>query len=331
MVCLVLTGACETDPVFYIPGEPVPVVYAIFHDHHTTHRILVTKSFGAEQSPAEFGSVYDSLYWKDVEVEVRLKEGISRKWIVIKADRVQASHKDSGLFLYPEQEYFEFHRVILDTPAHPQLRKTYRIDSISLRVSIPDHEDVFCQLKQIDSVDIVSPMYYQTYLYLVPEAPLLFIWAGGHAWSEFDVAFEIIEELETGYRSKWVHIQNTQTNESAFEKYRQINITYEEFIREVLQQIEDDPEVKRRFFGIINMEIIGGDAPMVEYMRYLRGYTDYNSEGYTNMTNGFGVMATTTQFIKDSMSFDHETRRNLINENRLRKLRISKWTRPEGL
>ncbi len=321
-----LIGACETDPVFYMPGRPVPIIYAIFDDHDTTHRILVTKSFGAEKSPAEFGFMHDSLYWKNIEVEVRLKEHFTRKWIVINAERVHANNKDSGLFLYPEQEYFEFHRVILDTPAHPLLAKTYGIDSISVRVSIPGYEDAGCQIKRIDSLDIVTPLYYQTYLYLTPSTPLLFIWAQGHPWSEFDATFEIIEELESGYRSKWVHIQNSQTNESFFNRYRQINITYDEFIREVLLQIEDDPAVIRRYLGIVNMKVVGGDAPMVEYMKFLNGYTDYNSQGYTNITNGLGIMATTTLFIKDSMSFDYETRKGLINENKLRKLRISQWT-----
>ena len=81
---------------------------------------------------------------------------------------------------------------------------------------------------------------------------------------------------------------------------------------------------------MVNMKVVGGDEPMVEYMKYLNGYTDYNSNGFTNIKNGLGIVGTTTLFQKDSMSFDYETRQLLINENRLRKLKISKWTDPES-
>ncbi len=319
--------SCETAPDIYIPSRPVPVIHAVFHDHDSIHRILVTKTFGAEKSPADFGFVHDSLYWKEIDVTVRLKEHYSDEWIEIKPERIRSSYKDSGFFRHPDQEYFEFIKVILDTPAHPLYRKVYGIDTIDLCVTIPGYPQASCTLKRIDSVKIVSPLFDQKYLYLVPHQSLLFIWHGnGHAWSEIDVTFEFIEELTSGRRSKWVHIQNTLYNESAFEKYRQMNITYEEFIREVLLQIEDDPQVIRRYIGFVSMEIVGGDQPMVDYMKFLDGYTDYHFQGYTNITNGLGVMATSTQFKKDSMRFDYETRQTLINENRLRPLKISPWS-----
>ena len=325
-----LLSSCETEPDIYIPSKPQPVIHAIFDDHDSIHYILVTKTFGAAKSSQDFRSIYDSIYFDEVNVEVMLKEQFTDSWIPIIPERVFATGKEAGLFHYPDQEDFCFNRIILDTPSHPLLRTTFSIDSISVRVSIPGYEDAYCLVKRIDSVDIVAPLFDQTYLYLVPSSPLLFIWSGhAHAWSEFDVEFEFIEELETGYRSKWVVIQNTQYDESAFSQYRQLNVTYEEFIREVLLQIDNDPAVIRRYIGYVKMHIVGGDQPMVEYMKYFNGYTDYNEQGYTNITNGLGVIATSTRFSKDSMRFDYETRQTLINENRLKKLRICKWSSPE--
>jgi len=327
-----LVGGCETDPDIYIPSKPIPVIYAIFDDHDTSHYISITKTFGAEKSPADFGFIHDSLYWDNLDVEVRLKEYFTDRWIIIEPERVTGIEKDSGFFLYPDHEYFRFNRVILDTPSHPLYIKTYSIDSISVRVSILGYEDAYCLIKRIDSIRIVAPKFDQTYLYLVPSTPLLIIWdtqVAQHAWSEIDIGFEFIEERPDGYQSKWVHIQNILNYESAFDKYRQMNITYEEFVREVLLQIEDDPGVLRRYLGIVKLEIIGGDEPMVEYMKYYNGHSDYNVQGYTNIQNALGFIGTSTRFTKDSMRFDYETRQTLINENRLRKLRISKWT--EGL
>lgn len=333
-----LFRGCETDPVIYIPGKPIPVIYAVFDDHETTHYILITKTFGAEKSPTDFGFIHDSLYWDSLDVEVRLKEEFTDSWITIKPEKVTGIEKDSGFFLYPYQEYYKFERVIMDTPARWDRQKVYSIDSISIRVSIPGHDDAFCSHKRIDSIRIVSPRYNQKYLFLSPNSPMLFNWdwfGGGasldlsiipHAWNEIDVSFEFIEELENEIRSKWVTIQNTLYNLSKYEYYRQINITYEEFIREVLLQLEDDPAVIRRKFGMINMHISGGDTPMKEYMELFHGHSDYNSLSYSNFQNAFGFLATSTQYYKDSMRFDAETRQILFSENRLKKLRLSKWT-----
>ena len=326
---LIVLVACETDPVINIPSKPIPVIYAIFDDHDTTHYILITKTFGAERSPSDFGFIRDSLYWDSLDVEVRLKEEITDTWITIKPEKVTGMEKDSGFFLYPYQEYYRFNRVIMDTPAR------YVIDSISIRVSIPGYDDAFCSHKRIDSIHIVSPMYLQQYLFLAPNSPLLFNWdwfGDGrtldpniipHAWNEIDVNFEFIEEMENGTRSQWVIIQNTLYNESKYDKYRQINITYEEFIREVLLQIKDDPDVIRRKLGIIKMHIAGGDTPMKEYIELFNGHSDYNYQSYSNFQNAYGFFATSTHFYKDSMRFDYDTRLTLINENRLKKIRLS--------
>jgi hypothetical protein len=321
--------------VIYIPSDPVPVIYAVFDDHETTHYILITKTFGAQKSPAEFGSFHDSLYWDELEIEVGLKEYYTNSWIMIKPEKVTGMNKDSGFFLYPHQEYYKFDRVIMDTPALWYLPKTYSIDTISIRVSIPGYEDAFCAHRRIDSIRIVSPKYGQQFLYLTPDSPLLFNWDWDapigmpwmevHAWNEIDVNFEIIEQLEKGTRSKWIIFQNTLYNDSKFEKYRQLNITYDEFIREVNLQVEDDPAVIKRKFGYIDMQIAGGDYPLKEYVELYHGHSDYNYTGYTNFENAYGILATTTHIYKDSMLFDAETRAVLYNDNKLKKLRFSYW------
>ena len=332
---LILLASCETDPVIYIPADPVPVIYSVFDDHETTHYILVTKSFGAQNSPLDCGNLHDSLYWDNLDIEIGLKEYYTDSWIMIKPEKVTGMNKDSGFFLYPYQEYYKFDRVIRDTPALWYLPKTYSIDTITIRVSIPGHEDAFCAHRRIDSIRIVSPKYGQQFLYLTPESPLLFNWDWDspmimpwmeiHSWNEIDVNFEIIEQLQNRTRSKWVVFQNTLYNESKYEKYRQINITYDEFIREVILQVEDDPEVIKRKFGYIDMHIGGGDEPIKKYVELYHGHSDYNYTGYSNFENAYGILATTTHNYKDSMLFDAETRSILYNDNKLKKLRFSYW------
>ena len=333
-----LIVGCEVNPIIYTPSEPIPVIYAVFDDHDTTHNILITKTFGAGRSPSDCGFIRDSLYWNNLDIEVGLKEKISNNWIFIKPEKVTAMDKDSGFFLYPDHEYYAFNRVLLDTPRGWDAPKTYSIDSISIRVSIPGLEEAFCQHKRIDTIRIVSPHYYQEYLYLTPESPLIFNWDWygryeerdttiiPHAWNEIDVDFEFIEETENGYKSSWVRIQNTHYNDSWHEYYRQLNITYEEFIREVLLQIKNDHEVIRRKLGIINMHISGGDLPIKKYMDLYHGFSDYNNISYTNFQNALGILGTATHLYKDSMRFDYDTRQILINENRFKKIKLSAWS-----
>ena len=47
LAMLVLVSACEEDAVIYLPGKPVPVVYAVFNDSDSIHTVHLTRSFGA--------------------------------------------------------------------------------------------------------------------------------------------------------------------------------------------------------------------------------------------------------------------------------------------
>ncbi len=323
--------SCETDPQIYDPIKPIPIVYALFDDHATTHYVVVTKSFGAEVSPQYEGKIKDSLYFDTLAIEIGLKEWFTREWIWITPEKVVGNKKDSGLFLHPYQEYYKFDAVIRDTPAHWDIRTTYSIDSIILRINIPGYDEIFCKHNRIDSIRIWSPKYDQQYLFLTPKASLLFQWdydpffgpVQPHAWTEIDVQFEIIERLAGATRSKWVVLQNTLTYQP-HSKYQEMNVTYEEFIREVLLQIPKNPDVEQRKFGEVKMHIVGGDEPMQQYMKFFDGHSDYNRTLYSNIENAMGFLGTYTQVTKEGMRFDWETERGLYEEVRLRALKFAR-------
>lgn len=200
------------------------------------------------------------------------------------------------------------------------------IDSIRVQVVIPDYNMVEAKIEKVQKVRIVAPMGSQQYLSLVPDRPLIILWDQGyHDWSEFDISFEFIEETAQGFRSKLVNIQNTQFLVSPYEKYRQIALPYDEFISQVILQMDADPKVLRTYFGYVRLHILGGGSEMVEYMKYLNGFSDYNFNGYSNVTNGMGLVTSVTEKFKDSLLFDYETKQALRNEPRLKKLKISPW------
>ena len=319
----VFVCGCETDPIISIPSKPVPVVYAIIEDLDTIHQISITKSFGANHDPANEALIYDSLHFSDIDVRVEyLPNRWRAEWQTCEVYKLGGMIKDSGYFSYPYHEYYQFYLKLRGW-------KIRYIDSLKINVDIPGYQNIEGKIKVLDSITISTPKFSQQYIYLTPQSSLKFHWDHSepgmepHAWSEIDVSFEFIEVLETESKSRWINFQNTQYFLSPHEQYREMSITYEEFISRILQEVEVDDAVKESYFGRINMHMTGGDRFMVEYMKYLEGYSNYNYGGYSNIQNGFGLISSATHFFKYSLYFDRDTRHILANENRLKKFKIS--------
>lgn len=313
---LILISACENEADIYLPSKSIPIVYAIFNDRDSVHKVYLTKSFGARSDAQDATQNPDSLYFHDATVTVGFKKRGRNNWDNYLTKKVFANSKDSGMFRYPGNQFYQLD-YDLDSRS---------VDSIKVQVVIPDYNTIEARIGMIHKVKIVAPLNGQQYIYLVPDTPLIILWdQGGHAWSELDISIEFIEETAQGFRSKWVSIQNTQYNLSPFEKYRQLALTYDEFISQVILQIDEDQEVLRTYIGYVKLHIVGGAPEMVEYMKYINGFSDNNFNGYTNVLNGLGIVASATETFVDSLRFDYQTRQTLINENRLKKLKISPW------
>ena len=106
LALLVLVSACEEDPVIYIPGKSIPVVYAVFNDSDTIHTVHLTRSFGARIDPKFASQNPDSLYFHDASVTVGFKRRGRDSWDDYPTKKVFDGSKDSGLFRYPDNQYY---------------------------------------------------------------------------------------------------------------------------------------------------------------------------------------------------------------------------------
>ncbi len=302
--------ACETDPVIYVDHSPLPVIFGVFNKYDTLHYLKVGRSFGAEKDPLVSAQVYDSLFFDERDVTVRITvDGISKKLVLV--DNIP---KEAGLFHFPGQRLYSFETK----PKHGWRR-------IQLKVTVPGLPIAIGQIDAVDIGVLTTPKKGQKTIYLVPTSPWRVLWSG-NPWNEIDVAFEFIEDLGSSmFQSKWVHIQNTNYFDSPHDQYREMKITYDEFIREVLLQIPQNDSVKQIFFGQISISIHGGDDNMVKYMKYLNGYNDFNFQDFSNIENGLGLLASRSTFTLDSLHFDYQSRQALMKENRLKVLKISPW------
>lgn len=321
-------SACETDPVISIPSKPLPVIYAILDDRDSIHEIVIEKSFGATYDPATTAKYQDSLFFEKEELKVFVKPFSlyrNRPWSEVTVYKDLQTHKDSGYFNFPNRSFYYFNSVL-------RTKYSQKIDSIKITLDIPGYEIIRAKVKILNLLTIARPKQGEHYIYLVPQMPYKVIWDHSgpgqppHPMNEIDVKFEFIEELATTTRSKYVSIQNILWNTSTTETYREMSITYEELVREILQQIEANDSVLRTFLGDISIHIAGADTNLVQYKRYLNGFSDYNIGSFSNVEGGLGLVTSVTHTYKDSMRFDYETRQTLINENRLKKLKISPWT-----
>lgn len=304
-------SACETDPVIYIDSQAIPVIYGIFDKQDSIHYLKIGRSFGALHDPMESAQVYDSLFFKDMEVEVMMTSQGNPVGYPVQLEKVTEIPKDAGIFHFPGQELYRFENNLSE--------------GLMVTVMVPGLPTAHAEVTLVDMALLSTPKKAQQYIYLVPTSPLRIHWHG-NAWNEIDVAFEFIEDMgDSIFRTKWVHIQNINYFDSPHGKYREMKITYDEFIREVLLQVPPDESVKTIFLGYITLTIHGGDHNMVNYKKYLNGYTDFNVNEFSNIVNGIGLVASRTTFSLDSLRFDYETRQTLINENRLKVLKISKW------
>lgn len=307
--------SCEETPDISLESDPVPVIFGVFDKNDFVHYLKVGKTFQANIDPAYSAGIMDSLYFKDPEVTITAKDWRGKK-IEITPSIVDNIPKNEGLFNFPEQIIYRFEQILGG-------------GVIKVSVKVPGLAEAYGEVYLINPPQINTPKLAQQYLYLAPDSPILIQWVISQSpdpypikWYEIDFVFEFIEETSQGRRPAYVIIQNINLFETPTPKYFELNITYEEFIREVMEQIPDDPGVLRRYFGYHSLSINAGDKNMVNYIKYLHGFTDFNDNEFSNITNGIGLLASRSSSLKDSLQFDYKTRNQLVNENRLKKYRL---------
>ncbi len=302
-------SSCEDTPEISVSVDPLPVIFGVFDKFDYVHYLKVGKTFQADIDPMSVVNCFDSLYFEEPDVTITFTDWRGTQ-TSLKPFIVSEIPKDNGIFHSPGQLIYRFEKRLRDFSG-----------TLGVTVKIPGLPDATGAVLLIDSASINTPKKGQQYLYLVPDSPLRIQW-DGHQWNEIDVAFEFIEETSDTLRSAMIHIQNTNWFETPTPKYRELSITYEEFIREVLAQLPEDPEVLRRYFGYHSIKINGGDKNMVNYIKFLNGFNDFNDRAFSNIINGIGLLASRSSSMVDSLRFDYKTRQQLLGENRLKKFKL---------
>lgn len=303
-----LLFSCEDTPDISIDTEPLPIIFGVFDKFEYVHYLKVGKTFQAETNPMNSAGTFDSLYFKDVDITITFRDLWQREES-IKPYVVTEVPKDDGVFHSPNQLIYRFEKELRDFYGY-----------IHVSVKLPGQPEAYGEVRLVDSVKVNTPKNAQQYIYLTPDSPLRIQWMG-HYWNEIDISFGFLEETIDSLRPRTIHIQNTNSFASP-NNYREMSITYEEFVRELLSQLPEDPSVLKRYFAYHSIKINGGDENMVNYIKYLDGYTDFNDREFSNIKNGLGLIASRMSGMVDSLRFDYDTRKLLLAENRLKKYKF---------
>ena len=294
----------------------MPVIYGIFNNQDTVHYLKVGRTFGADQDPLQSAGVFDSIFFNEMDVSVRLIHSRDTIGVSLDLERVENIPKDEGIFSFPGQALYKFNYNFPNRKFNRKVRVEVKVPNLK-----PARADI--SMVWINRDSFSTPKFAQQYVYLAETSPLRVHWFG-NSWNEVDVNFEFVEDLgQFGTRVKTVKIQNINLSLSPHKLYREMKITYDEFIREVLLQIPKNDSVKKTYLSYVSVGINGGGYHMAQYQKYYDGYNDYDFQGYTNIENGLGIVASRTSILIDSMQFDRDSRRLLFSENRLRVLKLT--------
>ncbi len=307
---LLLPG-CEADPVIQSDNfRGRPVIYSLVNVNDTVHYIRVERFYSGNAAADVSGRNPDSLYFDNPAITVTMSGPAGD--LNIKPEPVQIPDKSDGLFYSQEYTAYRFSLKLLNQYKqllYSDYKITVEIPGLPVTTAVTD--------LQVPPV-IWWPYIAQETHYITPDSPIRVQWSGGE-WNEVDMAFEIMEQYPDTLKKQVVHVQRSN-QEFITGHYYEVRISFELLVELIDKQLKPDRRLIRRYFGYAHTDIHTGNLDFELYMRWLRGYNDYSDLSYSNVVNGFGLVASRSTTSRDSMRLDYWSRMYLAAEPRLAKL-----------
>ncbi len=285
-----------------------PVVYCMIDPNDSVHYIRIGRVFSGLQPPAISAREQDSLLFSNVSVKVRLNPfPTGGKADSVQADPVPEAAKDQGYFASQGHRVYRFVNQNLA-----------RYHSLRVEVEIPGLPTARASCRIIGAPVIWSPNSAQKFIYIVPDNPLRIQWSGGQ-WNEVDIQFQIRELYADSLATRIIRIQkvnDVQLNG----KYYEIKIPYELLVQRIGQLMKPANGLIRRYFGPVNFTIHTGLEEYARYMEFQDGINDFNSNPFSNIENGLGLLSSRSSVKKGPMEIDQDSRMELAADPVLARL-----------
>lgn len=296
------------------PFVTQPIIYCVIDREDTVHSILVERMFSGVQAPELTGKISDSLFFKEVKVNVTLSNSYGNRQVTIEPQCVEVEVVAQGFFGYKKRYLFQFGKNL--TPKLPDGNIT-SYKQISIRVEVPGLPPATASTDIISPPLIYSPNPSQQYIYIIPDNPLRVQWSGGY-WNELDIVFEIKEKYKDSTITKTLTLQkNNDIHING--QYYEVRIPYDLVVQELDKMLKVDEHIIRRYFGEVKFIINTGQEDYAKYIQYLGGINDFNETPFSNIENGIGLLTSRSSIDKGPFYLDQASRIYFANDSILKR------------
>lgn len=309
------TYSCKTDIELTGDFEPYPVIFGLLDQNDSIHYIRINRTFTGNGNPSETGMIADSSYWNQVDAYVYEIEQTSevaadtfRVWKL--RDTIVDNKDTNGVFFAPEQKLYYF---TSGPNSGNRLKDNLRYKYV-LKASFNEgalEAQSIAELVKTDHpsnqalMSIQSPSTSNGTFNFATTPPneidyksVQLQWSMGNA-DIFQVKLIFIYTEFTNTTSErkelvWnigEYLRENTTGSTSF-----VNLDGESFYRYIGDNIQEDPNVTKRRFEGIRVDIVGGSEDLNKYIQVSEPTTSLSQTQptFTNIDGAIGLFASRT-------------------------------------
>lgn len=298
LVLLLLVGCSEKIELLY-PGDPIPVLFAIFDQQDSTHYIRISQSFAGEESVYQTMRQKEQLYDPTVSVSLRPPNG-NLKYLFT---RLEDQGRVSGLF--PEQP-LQYHAL--------QLVLTE--DKYLVEIESDQHNPLSIPVKLIQPFKPHSPVPSSNRFYFYDD-PTVFSFTPPEGSGVFEIAFVLYyeEHLDNGsqqmksYRYSYLLFPEQLEWELDHFNHR---FYADPFYAHIGSHLEADAGVDYRKPMRLDLELTAGDSVLARYLDWQEQELDAQINPQGNVDGAIGFVASKYTYYKPNLKFSKRAQDSLI-------------------
>ena len=311
---VVFLSSCSTKIDTSFNVAPYPVIYSIINATDTMHIVYITKSFSGDGGPLVDALNPDSLYFKDVKVNLVFRTRTDSMRYEMRLDSTE--NKLPGIFHNPKNFYYSVISETLDKTEEWWCR---------FLIDIPGYRPITNLIRLIDPPKMIYPTTDGSMISLRPENPFTISWIGS-SWNDLSISFIL-------YTHK---IEGTVVDTLTYKKNAIVipvmgsfnfgmSFSFENFLALLNRYFTSNIGVLSRSFGPIYLKIDSADKNFFEYRRMLQREIDYVFFINSKPEPVFGVFASRSSRDVRDLEFDKNTLDFLCSDSSMTKFKFVKW------
>ena len=293
-------ASCSEDIRLVAPGNPVPIVYAIFDVQDLHHHMLLSKSFAGEESLSDLLNRTGILHYDHARIRIAsMLGGFAGEFTP-----VDSSGRQPGLF-----------------PEHPHRYYKYSgpIKSIKYRISIEtgeNDETLVADLVPLNRFVLLTP-HPLTRTFYFYEDPTLFSWtpSPGSGMFQIDFILHYRDFLRDGtqHDSSFTHSvvlfpENLEWNSGTC-SYRSFS---DPFFGHLRRELTESPGVDYRMPRRFEIGVTCGDTILARYLKWDRQQVDGQMNPNGNIEGAIGLIASKYSIRIDNMKLSSRSQDSLV-------------------